>query len=388
MGWLDMKITATFPAKGRDLRLDLFRGVANWGIFLDHIPNNTVNWITTRNYGFSDAADLFIFISGYTVAFVFAKTMIERGFVVGATRLVRRVWQIYVAHVFLFVLYLAEIGYLAQKYGKTSFADEFNIQGFLNEPAQTLFEGLILRFKPVNMDVLPLYIVLMGVFPPVLWLMLRKPHLVLAGSALLYVTARQLGWNLPAYPIGFWYFNPFAWQFLFVFGAWFALGAARISLPLMQSRSALVLCVTYLLFALIIAMAGRFPEFRNLLPAGLYDMFTPNDKTNLAPYRLLHFIAFVIMVIRLVPRDWAGLEWRILRPAIKCGQQSLEVFCAGIFLSFFAHFVLVEVSGGIWMQILVSVAGLAAMTALAYYRSWSKNVDRASHGVAAAAVAR
>src|SRR5882724_7471208 len=80
-----MKILATLLAKGRDLRLDLFRGVANWGIFLDHIPNNTVNWVTTRNYGFSDAADLFIFISGYTVAFVFARMMLERGFIVGAS---------------------------------------------------------------------------------------------------------------------------------------------------------------------------------------------------------------------------------------------------------------------------------------------------------------
>ncbi len=160
-----MKILATLPAKGRDLRLDLFRGVANWGIFLDHIPNNIVNWVTTRNYGFSDAADLFIFISGYTVAFVFARIMLERGFIIGASRLLKRVWQIYVAHVFLFVLYLAEIGYLAQRYGNSSFTDEFNIHGFLANPAQFLFEGLILRFKPVNMDVLPLYIVLMGVFP-------------------------------------------------------------------------------------------------------------------------------------------------------------------------------------------------------------------------------
>jgi hypothetical protein len=171
-----MKILATLPAKGRDLRLDLFRGVANWGIFLDHIPNNIVNWVTTRNYGFSDAADLFIFISGYTVAFVFARIMLERGFIVGASRLLKRVWQIYVAHVFLFVLYLAEIGYLAQRYGNSGFTDEFNIRGFLANPAQFLFEGLILRFKPVNMDVLPLYIVLMGVFPPILWLMLRRPN--------------------------------------------------------------------------------------------------------------------------------------------------------------------------------------------------------------------
>ena len=78
------------PATGRDLRLDLFRGIANWAIFLDHIPNNIVNWLTTRNYGFSDAADLFVFISGYTAAFVYARIMLERGFIAGATRLLKR----------------------------------------------------------------------------------------------------------------------------------------------------------------------------------------------------------------------------------------------------------------------------------------------------------
>ena len=85
-----MKINATLPDKGRDLRLDLFRGVANWAIYLDHIPDNVVNWITTRNYGFSDAADLFVFISGYTASFVYARMMLERGFIVGATRLTKR----------------------------------------------------------------------------------------------------------------------------------------------------------------------------------------------------------------------------------------------------------------------------------------------------------
>ena len=104
-----MKINATLPEKGRDLRLDLFRGVANWAIFLDHIPDNVVNWITTRNYGFSDAADLFVFISGYTASFVYARMMLDRGFIVGATRLTKRVWQLYVAHIILFVIYIASI---------------------------------------------------------------------------------------------------------------------------------------------------------------------------------------------------------------------------------------------------------------------------------------
>jgi hypothetical protein len=279
------------------------------------------------------------------------------------------------------VFYLVEIGYLGQKYGKSSFADEFNIQGFLNDPAQTLFEGLILRFKPVNMDVLPLYIVLMGVFPPVLWVMLRKPNWTLLGSALLYLCARHFGWNLSAYPTGSWYFNPFAWQLLFVFGAWLALGGAGTTMWLFRSKLFMVLGIGYLLFALIVTMASRNQELRELIPARFYAYFTPNDKTNLAPYRLAHFVILAFLVVRLVTRDWAGLEWSIFRPAIKCGQQSLEVFCSGIFLSFAAHFVLVEVSGALWMQVLVSFAGIAAMTALAYYRSWSKNLDKTHKNV-------
>jgi hypothetical protein len=364
------------PPKGRDLRLDLFRGVANWAIFLDHIPNNVLNLLTGRNFGFSDAADLFIFISGYTASFVYARIMVERGVLIGTTRLIKRVWTIYVAHVLLFVIYLAEIGYLAQKYGGDQFADEFNIRGFLSAPALTLYEGLILRFKPVNMDVLPLYIVLMGLFPPVLVAMLKRPNAVLVGSAALYLLAHAFGWNLPAYPVGQWYFNPFAWQFMFVFGAWFALGGSVESTPFIRSRLFLLLGSAYLIFALVVTLAGPFPELRSFIPEGVYSLFSPNDKTNLAWYRIIHFAVIAFFVVRLVPRDWKGLESPLFAPAIVCGQQSLEVFCVGIFLSFAAHFVLVEVSGALPMQILVSVVGIGAMTGLAYYRSWSKRMDK------------
>ena len=222
-----MKINATLPEKGRDLRLDLFRGVANWAIFLDHIPDNVVNWITTRNYGFSDAADLFVFISGYTASFVYARMMLERGFIVGATRLTKRVWQLYVAHIILFVIYIVSIGYVAQRFSDPEIINEFNVAGLVDNAIETLRQGLLLKFKPVNLDVLPLYIVLMGFFPPVLWMMLRQPDLTMLASIALWLAARQFGWNLPAYPGGTWYFNPFCWQVLFVFGSWCALGGAR-----------------------------------------------------------------------------------------------------------------------------------------------------------------
>jgi hypothetical protein len=371
-----LNINATLPEKGRDLRLDLFRGIANWAIFLDHIPDNVVNWITTRNYGFSDAADLFVFISGYTASFVYARMMLDRGFLVGATRLTKRVWQLYVAHIILFVIYIASISYLALRFGDSEMINEFNVAGLVDNATETLRQGLFLRFKPLNLDVLPLYIVLMGLFPPVLWFMLRKPDLTMALSIVLWLAARHFGWNLNAYPAGQWYFNPYCWQVLFVFGAWCAMGGARRSMTLINAPVTLWLCLGYLLFALVMTMAGRFPALGGMFPEWLFSAFNPNDKTNLAPYRFIHFVVIVILVIRFVPKDWPGLEWKGFDPIIVCGQQSLAVFCVGVFLSFVGHFELSMSSGSLFAQIFVSVAGIAIMTTVAYYISWSKKQDK------------
>src|SRR5260370_8413662 len=109
-----MLVCAQLPPAGRDLRLDLFRGLANWAIFLDHIPHQVLSWVTTRNYGFSDAADLFVFISGYTAAFVFGRIMIERGYLAAALGLVRRTSKIYAAHILVVVVYIPFIPGVSQ----------------------------------------------------------------------------------------------------------------------------------------------------------------------------------------------------------------------------------------------------------------------------------
>src|SRR5258708_34584938 len=88
-------------ARARELRVDLFRGLALWLIFIDHVSPDVLSWFTIRSYGFSDAAEIFIFISGYTAAFVYGRAMFESGFVIASARILRRVWQIYAAHVLL-----------------------------------------------------------------------------------------------------------------------------------------------------------------------------------------------------------------------------------------------------------------------------------------------
>ena len=123
-------------------------------------------------------------------------------------------------------------------------------------------------------------------------------------------------------------------------------------------------------------MAGRFESFGALFPKWLYDAFNPNDKTFLAPYRVIHFVVIAFFMTRFVPKDWSLLESKWMEPLIKCGQQSLEVFCVGIFLSFVAHFVLMLSWGTVWAQLGVSVIGIALLCGVAYYKSWSKKLDK------------
>ena len=359
----------------RDLRLDLFRGIALWLIFLDHIPSNIVSWITIRNYGFSDATEIFIFISGYTAAYVYGRSMRERGALIAGARILKRAWQIYVAHIFLFAIFMAEISYLSRGFENPLFAEEMNILDFLKQPEVTIVQALLLKFKPVNMDVLPLYIVLLLLFPPILWMLLRQPTVALAISVALYVMTWEFGLNLPAYPSGTWFFNPFAWQLLFVFGAWCALGGAERLARVLRSPITIAVAAAYLVFAFAIVMTWYFPRLAQFVPRLLGELMYPIDKTNLDVLRFAHFLALAVITVRLIPRDWPGLKWPGFRPAILCGQQSLEIFCLGVFLSFAAHFVMVKLGGSVAMQIVVSVSGVAIMIATAWMISWYKSIE-------------
>ena len=365
---------------GRDLRLDLFRGIALWLIFLDHIPSNVVAWGTIRNYGFSDATEIFVFVSGYTAAFVYGKEMHERGFMIAGAHILRRVWQIYVAHVFLFAIYLAEISYVATSFENPLYAEEMNILDFLKQPEVTIVQALLLKFKPANMDILPLYIVLLLLFPPILWLLQLRASLALGASVLLYVLTWEFNWNLPSYPSGHWYFNTFAWQLLFVFGAWCALGGAQRLASVLQSSVTLSIAVMYLLFAFIITLTWYLPGMSQYVPHWLEEVIYPIDKVNLDVLRFAHFLALAVVTVRFVPRDWPGLKSRWAWPAIVCGQHSLEIFCLGVFLSFAAHFAMVEISGAIWMQLLLSTVGILAMIAVAGLLTWYKRAEGRSPG--------
>ncbi len=359
----------------RELRLDLFRGLALWLIFVDHLPPNIFTWLTIRNYGFSDATEIFIFISGYTAAFVYGRAMSGRGFVVASARILKRVWQIYVAHVFLFTIFLAEISYVATQFENPLYSEEMGILDFLKQPDVTIVQALLLKFRPVNMDVLPLYIVLMLFLPPIIWLMQRKPDLTLGLSVAIYAVTWEFGLNLPAYPNGVWFFNPFAWQLLFVFGAWCALGGARRMAPLLSSRILLGLALAYLIAAFLVTLTWHLPQLGHVVPRVIEQWMYPINKTDLDVLRFVHFLAIAAVAVYFLPSNWRGLKSLWLRPMILCGQHSLEIFCLGVFLAFAGHFILAEVSsGGAGIHFVVSICGIVIMSAAAWVLSWYKRV--------------
>src|SRR6516165_10254352 len=128
----DARSSVEFPrpvvtSQERDLRLDFFRGLALIFIFIDHIPENVLSYFTPQAFQFYDATELFIFISGYTAALVYGRTLALQGAFYATAQILRRAWQLYVAHIFLFMIFIAEVSYTVMTFNNPMYNDEMRV---------------------------------------------------------------------------------------------------------------------------------------------------------------------------------------------------------------------------------------------------------------------
>ena len=361
----------------RDLRLDLFRGIALFLIFVDHIPGNVLGYFTIQSIGFSDAAEIFIYISGYTAALVYGRYMLERGMFIATVKIFHRVWQLYVAHIFILVIFTALVAYNTLTFEQAAYGKALRAAKFFAEPHIAVIRALELRFQPAFLDILPLYIVLLAAFPLVLLLLRRHALAALVTSLGIYLAAYGYGLSLHGYPGNHaWFFNPLAWQFLFVIGA--ACGYTRATgREIPAAPPWLVgLALMILLGAAASRLSWTIHGLWEAIPAILVTQLWPIDKTDLAPIRLVHFLALAIIVVRFVPADARFLRSRLVQPIIRCGQQSLQVFCLGILLSVLGFFVFAEWSDSLTAQLTVNMAGVALMIGAGALITWYRNIDR------------
>jgi hypothetical protein len=357
----------------RDIRLDLFRGLALWFIFLDHIPTNIMSWLTVRNYGFSDATEIFVFISGYTAVIAYSRMMEQEGWPRAAARIYRRVWQLYVAHILLFVAFSAQIAWVSIARDTPALIEEMELLGLGQNPYRAILEAALLKFRPVNLDVLPLYIVLLAAFPLVLPLVVRWPFAVIAASIGLYAATCHYNWNLPAYPDEkVWYFNPMAWQVVFYVGAACAVLGPKLAW-LDRFRGLLTtLAIAFILFAAFISLSWHYNPLERLVPTWVGRLIYPIDKTNIDVLRLLHFLAVAWLVRLAVPIDAPVLRWPVWQPLRRCGEASLLIFCMGTFLALSGQVIVGYYEDSILSQIIVSIGGIAIMCLAAYLAAWFK----------------
>jgi hypothetical protein len=359
-------------SRGRDLRVDFFRGLALWWIYTDHIPGDVLGDYSLRNFAMCDATEVFVLLAGFGAGIAYGSEMDRQGYLYAAADTLRRAWTLYIAHIFLFVVYTAQVAYSATALDRVFYLEETRLDVLADAPYRALLEALLLRFQPNLLNILPLYVVLLLIFALALPL-LRRPLLLIAASASVYVAVRFTGVNLPAWTGEGWFFNPLAWQLLFMIGAIMAYAPPR--LPRLHWPIDMAALLVLAAGLIVIWVIDNHPRILATMPAPVIRFVITEDKTGLHPFRLFSILSLAWLTTRSVSVDAVWLRWRIAAPLVLLGQNSLPVFCSGIFLGFLARLGL-EAQESAAMQISVNLLGALAMVAVAGLAAWYRGKGR------------
>lgn len=353
-------MTAPVSRTQRDSRLDVLRGAALLMIFVDHVPGDVLSQGTMHAFSFCDAAELFVLISGMSSMLAYGKAFDRNGAAVGFSRVLRRWLRLYLFQVGLVLLTVGAV-LLWSRYLHSELE---LMQPLLQDPVSSILQSAVLHAVPAYLDILPLYLVLLGIFPLIYFGLRTRYWLTLAVSVAVWILATWVPWlNIPnwAYAGQQWPFNPFAWQLIFTIGA--AVGvkllAGETLMP--RVRPLVWICVAYLIFAWL----ENFPWTALHLPDLRPVMIATPSKANLSPFRLADILALAYLLFSSAAfKSWAGV--RALRVIDVLGRHSLEVFTAGCVASLFGR-LLFHTYGPTWPnQIVVNVLGFIVMWTVAY----------------------
>ena len=308
---------------GRDPRVDFFRGLALWWIFTDHIPGDLLGRVSLRNFAFCDATEVFVLLAGYAGGIVYGRALDRFGWLYAGADALRRAWTLYIAHIFLFVVFSAQVAYSAAMLDRSDYLDEIHLDVFGEDPYGALLGALTLRFQPGYLNILPMYVVLLLLFALAMPL-LRRPAILAAASVALYAAARWVPLHLPSWNGAGWFFNPLAWQVLFMLGAIFAYAPPRLPLrPRLLDGLAWITVAVGLLMQIVL---WPLPAIAAHLPPALNTLLLSVDKDSLHPLRLSSILALTWLVARAVPASARWLGAPAARVFLLMGQHSLPVF--------------------------------------------------------------
>lgn len=367
------------PYGQRDPRLDFFRGIGMFIIFIAHVPLNAWTlWIPAR-FGFSDATEIFVFCSGLASAIAFGKVFDNRGWLMGTARVSHRVWQVYWGHIALFLIIAAMVVFLDSTgwHGEENhFRDRLNLVWFFDNTATNLVGLMTLTYVPNYFDILPMYLVILAMMPIVVALGWQSRYLAGAFIAVVWLGANLQLLTLPAEPWSEreWFFNPFGWQLVFFTGFAFMRGwipAPPVSRGLIAAALAVLILTIPVAWYRIYTEVAFLQEWREALRPLIW-------KTDFGLLRYVHFLALAYLAWaaageggrRLIS---SGLWGRFVQVVQKVGQQSLAVFLTGMVLAQIAGAVLDFIGREPLTFALVNITGFGLQIATAYVAAFYKS---------------
>lgn len=357
--------------KERDVRLDFFRGLTMFVIFVAHGPDNPWNnWIPAR-FGFSSGAELFVFCSGFASSIAFGGVFMRKGLVLGTARIAFRCWQVYWAHICVFLMTIGLIAVVNHIWPLSGF-DKEPFGELFADPMRGILGMLTLTYLPAYLDILPMYLVILAMIPILMGL--RKLHWTLPFALVIgsYLSAWFLGLTLIGNPwTGHgWFFNPFAWQLMFFSGFFFGMG--WIKAPSLADPRLMILAAAILILSVPLTFWGIVDNVPWL--ASAHDwLLSEEEKSNLHILRVIHFLALAYVVLSLVTPFRHKLMLGPGKIILTVGRQSLAVFLVSILAARLVSIAIIMSMGSVGEVAAMNLAGFAAIIATAYIATWFKS---------------
>jgi hypothetical protein len=365
----------------RDTRLDVLRGLALITIFINHVPGQIFEYLTTKNFGFSDAAEAFVLISGIAVGLAYGSRFQPGKRLQTGIKAVKRAFTLYLAHMITTFMTLAMFMSGAWLFHRPGLLCEINILAILTNLKDGIPSLLLLGHQIGYNNILPMYGALMLMVPIVLMLNAINPILALAVSGCVWLLAGI--YQIAPHNMlieGYWFLNPLSWQFLFTIGI-VAMMHVRRGGKLPQHPILFALACGYVAFSFV-WVVGQLWDIGNTLGAlGLPPVLTGFDKTFLSLPRLLHVLALTYLVIN-IPALSRLLRRPADHPLTILGRHSLNIFVAGTILAMVGQVVLYINNKDQIIGPLFVVAGIAAQFAYAYHLERKRQFGKAGRSLA------
>ncbi|TPI45891.1 hypothetical protein FJW05_16330 [Mesorhizobium sp. B2-9-1] len=350
----------------RDTRIDVLRALALLTIFVDHVPGTVFeNW-TYKNFGFSDAAEAFVLISGISVALAYGTKFKPGGRLLATLKMWRRAGVLYISHIVITMAVIALFCAAALFAHRPEMLAMINIEPLMRNTPQALLGIVTLGHQLGYNNILPVYAALLLAAPAFVLLVSYRPVPALIASGLLWLVAGIWQIAPPNYPEpGLWFLNPLSWQFLFNIG---------LAAMLHVKRGGRIPVNPWLLGAAGIYVVGaaiwvHTPLWGQITWFNLPVVIGGFDKTFLSLPRLLHILAVSYLVVGL-PAVSNLFRVRPDNPLAILGKRSLPVFIAGTLLAMAAQVLKLINPGGPAYDTLLIAAGIAMQLALALYLEW------------------